>query len=392
MRLLFLAPSPPLPSAGGGSLRMYHMVRTLGHRFELDLVGPALTGSAEATELLRGHCREIEFVPPRIGPLRRMVRLGPYEHDPAMAEAIERRLTTTTYDAVQVEKPAMLVYLPPRLEVPVILDIWAYGLAGAIRALRHEPGFLARTRNLIRLARFSIFDRFCWPALSGILVVSEIDRQRCLKARPGTKVRMIPNGVDCAVVRPEDRPARRQPRPPVIVFTGDMSFAPNIEAAVLLARSIFPKVRALNPDVQLHVVGRTPHPRVQSLSGPGIKVIGEVRDMVPYLQEAMVFVAPHFTGAGTRTKVLEAMAAGLPIVTTSVGIEGIEAQPAVHVLIADDPEGIAAAVSRLLGDAPARKDLATAARRLAEERYDWGRCLAPLVELYASLGTGHEGP
>ena len=113
--------------------------------------------------------------------------------------------------------------------------------------------------------------------------------------------------------------------------------------------------------------------------------------MVPYLQEAMVFVAPHFTGAGTRTKLLEAMAAGLPIVTTSVGIEGIEAQPAVHVLIADDPEGIAAAVSRLLGDAPARKDLATAARRLAEERYDWGRCLAPLVELYASLGTEHEG-
>lgn len=383
MRLFVLVPNPPSPRTGGGSLRMLHMVRFLGERFDVDLVAPALDGAEEAERQLRGVCRDIEFVPPSPGRLRRrLLRLGPYEKDPALADAIRRRLATGAYAALQVEKTAMLPYLPAGTRIPIVLDIWAYGLTGALRALRHERGIATRARNLLRVVRFGAFDAFCWPTTHCILVVSEVDRQRCVRARPGRSVLVVPNGVDCAAVRPGPF---RDGEPPSVLFTGDMSFAPNVDAALLLASRIFPEVQRVDPDAALHIVGRNPDRRLLALRGPGITVTGEVADMTPYLHAATVYVAPQFTGAGTRTKVLEAMAAGLPIVTTSVGIEGIAAGHDREVLIVDDPAATVAGILRLLADPTERRRLGAAARRLAEDRYDWSRCLAPLETLYAGL-------
>jgi glycosyltransferase involved in cell wall biosynthesis len=362
---------------------MYHMARFLGERFDLDLVAPALPGVTEADRLLRDHCRTLEFVPPAPGAVRRRVmRLGPYEKDPALANAIHRRLATDTYAAVQVEKPAMLPYVPRDIRTPLVLDTWAFGLTGALRAFRQQPGVVTRTRNLLRLIRFSAFDAFGWPPTYCILVVSEVDRQRCLRARPGANVLVVPNGVDCAMVRPG--PFRDGGRP-ILLFTGDMAFAPNVDAAILLASRIFPEVRRRYADAELRLAGRNPDSRILALCAPGITVTGEVTEMLPHLQAATVFVAPHTTGAGTRTKLLEAMAAGLSIVTTRVGIEGIEASHDREVLIADDPAATVAAIVRLLAEPAERRRLGTAARRLAEERYDWSRCLAPLEDLYAGL-------
>ena len=362
---------------------MLHMVRFLGQRFPLDLVAPALPGMEEAESLLRNVCSSMVFVPPRPSyPWRRFVRLGPYETDPSLASTIHSRLATQGYSAVQVEKPAMLPYLPKDLRTPIILDTWAYGLAVPLRALRHEAGVLIRARNLLQLIRFSIFDTFCWPDTSCILVVSEEDRIRCQQERPGRKVLVIPNGIDCAAVKPK---AWGRESPPVVLFTGDMGFAPNVDAAILLASRLFPEIRRNHPDAELRLVGRNPESRVRRFSGTGITVTGEVPDMTPHLHQATIYVAPHFTGAGTRTKLLEAMAAGLPIVTTTVGIEGIDAAHERHVLIADDPPSLIAAMNRLLGDASERVRLGTAARQLVEERYDWSTCLAPLEALYKNL-------
>src|SRR5213594_2238906 len=383
MRLLFLAPSPPSPCRGGGSLRMYHIVRYLGERYDLDLVAPALEGVEEAENLVGKVCSDMEFVTPSSGGvLRRVIRVSPYVKDPALAYAVRRRLETRAYSAVQVEKPAMLPYLPKDLPMPIILDTWAYGLAGPLRALRHEAGILTRARNLLQFIRFSIFDAFCWPETSCILVVSEEDRIRCQQERPGRKVLVIPNGIDCAAVKPK---AWGRESPPVVLFTGDMGFAPNVDAAILLASRLFPEIRRNHPDAELRLVGRNPESRVRRLSGTGITVTGEVTDMTPHLHQATIYVAPHFTGAGTRTKLLEAMAAGLPIVTTSIGIEGIDAAHERDVLIGDDPPSLVLAVERLLGDASERVRLGTAARQLVEERYDWSTCLAPLEALYKNL-------
>ncbi len=362
---------------------MYHMVRYLGERYDLDLVAPAVEGVEETENLLGKFCSEMEFVPPSLGgALRRVFRVSPYVKDPALAYAVRRRLETRTYLAVQIEKPAMLPYLPVGLQVPVILDTWAYGLAGPLRAIQHEAGIVTRARNVLRLARLAAFDALCWPETHCILVVSDVDRVRCLQARPGRNVLVVPNGIDCAAIKPKTSGRESQP---VILFTGDMGFAPNVDAAILLASRLFPEIRRSHPDAELRLVGRNPESRVRRLSGTSITVTGEVTDMTPHLHQATIYVAPHFTGAGTRTKLLEAMAAGLPIVTTTVGIEGIDAAHERHVLIADDPPSLIAAMNRLLGDASKRVRLGTAARQLVEERYDWSTCLAPIEALYKNL-------
>jgi glycosyltransferase involved in cell wall biosynthesis len=276
----------------------------------------------------------------------------------------------------------MLPYLPSGLRPPVVLDTWSFGLAGPLRALRQERGLSRRVGNLVRLVRFGLYDACCWPETFCILVVSEADRARCARERPGRKALVVPNGVDCAAVTPgPSSPAG----PPVVLFTGDMGFEPNVEAAELLAGRLFPDIRRAHPGAELRLVGRNPDVRVRRLAGPGVTVVGGVADMVPHLRAATVYVAPHFTGAGTRTKLLEAMAAGCAIVTTGIGIEGIEAVDGREVALADDGPALAAAVVRLLGDADARGRLGAAARRLAEARYDWARCLAPLEALYEPL-------
>lgn len=383
MRLLFVAPAPPCPNVGGGALRMYHMARFLGRRFAVDLVAPALEDAETARRLLQPFCGEIELVPPAARPAwRRRLHVGPYESDPAMREAVRRRLQSGRYAVVHVEKPAALPVLPRQVSVPIVLDTFAYGLGGAVRALRHERGGLTPVRNLVRLLRYAAFDAFCWPATHCVLVVSDGDRARCLKQRPGRRVLVVPNGVDCAAIRPG--PARDGARP-VFLFTGDLSFDPNVHAACTLISDIFPRLRDQFPEAELRLVGRNPHPRILAIRGPGVAIAADVPEMLPHLQDAAVYLAPLLTGAGTRTKLLEAMAAGLPIVTTSVGLEGIAARDGTEVRIAEDADGMAAAATRLLREPAEGRRLGQAARQLAEERYDWPKCLAPLTSLYGEI-------
>jgi len=383
MRLLFLAPAPPSDRHGGGALRMLHLVRYLGQRFEVDLVAPALDGRQEAEQLLGKVCAEMEFVPVRESSrLSRLGHLGPYQTDPAVVEAVHRRIGTRHYQAIQVEKPAMLPYLPKEHGLPIVLDLWAYGLIGPWRAVKHERGGLARMRNLIRLVRFGFFDTFCWPSLFSLLVVSQEDSVRCGRARPRQRTVIVPNGVDCSAVIGK---LAYDASHPVLVFTGDMSFQPNIDAAIFLEQEVFPVIRRKHPDAELRFVGRNPGPRILAMAQRGIVVTGGVSNVLPYLHEATVYVAPHFTGAGTRTKLLEAMAAGLPIVTTTVGIEGIAAQPGRDVLIADTITDTIDSLLRLLASVEDRRRFGLAARQVAEARYDWNRCLFPVEQLYRDL-------
>lgn len=385
MRVLYLAPAPPAPTTGGGSLRMYHMIKYLGARVELDLVAPAGPAAEEAERLCKPHCRELEFAPPsRTGWTRRLLRVSPYETDAGLLAAVNRRLSSRPYGAIHVEKPAMLPYVPRRTSIPVVLDIWAYGLIGPLRALRHQRGLLPRLRTLIQLGRFAFFDAFSWPQTACLLLVSEIDRRRCARMRPDRRTLVVPNGVDCSAFRP---PASRPTGAPVVLFSGDMSFAPNIDAAVLLATRVFPAIRRRHPTAELRLAGRRPDAAVLRLAGPGITVTGEVADMTEELHRATVYLAPHFTGAGTRTKILEALASGLAIVTTTTGIEGIDAEADRHVLIADDIPGLATSAITLLDEERRRIELGDAARRLAETRYDWPRCLEPLGRWYRDMAS-----
>ena len=382
-RLLFLAPVPPSDHQGGGPLRMLHLLRFLGSRFPVDLIAPAVDGWQDAQRSLQSVCAETTFVPPQ-GPglLDRLGRVSPYAKDRALASVVRERLASGVHGAVHVEKLGMMASLPPQMAIPVVLDIWSYGLPGPLGIFTKGGGTTGRPKPFVRRLKLGLYDRWCWPLTSCVTVVSEEDRIRCETAHPGQRVLVLPNGVDCQAIRPKSDHAMTSP---VLLFTGDMGAEPNVEAATVLATEVFPAIRREFPKAELRLVGRNPDLRVARLAGQGIIVTGAVPDMQVHLRAATIYVAPHFTASASRTKLLEAMAAGLPIISTSLGIEGMKVQPGRDLLVADQPVDMIESIQTLLASQPDRERFAQAARHMAEVWYDWSRCLWPLEPLYQNL-------
>lgn len=361
---------------------MLHLLRFLGSRFQVDLIAPASEGWEEAQRSLQGVCAETMFVRPR-GPglLDRIGRVTPYAKDRALASVVRERLASGVYGAVHVEKLGMMPSLPAQMAIPVVLDMWSFGLS-PLRILTSVEGTTGRSRQLVRRLKLGWYERWYWPLIHCVTVVSEEDRVRCEGAHPGQRVLVVPNGVDCHAIRPKLDHAMTSP---VLLFTGDMGAEPNVEAATVLATEVFPAIRGEFPKAELRLVGRNPDPRVVRLAGQGIMVTGAVPDMQVHLRAATIYVAPHFTGTASRTKLLEAMAAGLPIITTSLGIEGMKGQPGRDLLVADQPADMIESIQTLLASQPDRERFAQAARHMAEIWYDWSRCLWPLEPLYQRL-------
>lgn len=192
---------------------------------------------------------------------------------------------------------------------------------------------------------------------------------------------LVPNGVDVNEVRPTPLPANHR-----IVFTGRLDWQPNVEGLKWFCRLVLPRVRAQVPAVELDIVGFKPVADVLGLRDRGIEIHPDVPSTLPYLHRARVAVVPLHVGSGTRLKALEALAAGRPVVGTSIGLAGLELESWRTGVIADDPNQTAAAVARLLLDDKGAAALALAGRRHVEERFDWRKIAAGFVGEMLALG------
>ena len=194
------------------------------------------------------------------------------------------------------------------------------------------------------------------------VVCSELDARR--SGLPG--VRVVPNGYP-SPDRPVGRPAVSSP--PVIVFQGTLRYPPNADAARYLVEQVGPRLRALVPGVQIRLVGVAPPALADLEDPPTVTLTGRVADITDELSRADIILIPLRYGSGTRVKILEAFAHRIPVVSTSIGAEGLEVRPGTHLLVADDPEGLATACARLLGDDALRHALVEKAHALFVERY-----------------------
>ena len=205
---------------------------------------------------------------------------------------------------------------------------------------------------------------------------------------PGLGALVVPNGVDYG------GPPPPSPAPhPVVFFAGKLDYRPNVDACEWLVEEIMPRVRERVPDALLVLAGRDPAPAVRRLAGPLVEVTGALSadDLARRRSQAWVETVPLRMGSGVRFKALEAMAAGIPLVATTLGAAGTGAVPGRHALIADTAPDLAAAIAGLLPDPRRRAALATAARSLAAERHSWERITPRLLDLYDRLQRDHGG-
>ena len=175
-----------------------------------------------------------------------------------------------------------------------------------------------------------------------------------------------------------------------MLFTGTIRYFPNKDAVLYFYNEIFPLIKRAIPEVKFYVVGNQPPKNVIKLASSGdVVVTGRVEDVRPYFDKSAVFVCPLRSGSGMQAKILEAMAMGVPVVTTSLGFEALDAVAGRDILVADDPKRFAEEVIRLVKDRDLRQYIAQNARKLVEEKYDWSSIVERLEAVYESIKPHH---
>ena len=310
------------------------------------------------------------------------------------ASLLAETLRAGRFDTVQLEGVHLMEYLPVIRQAPgtpaIVID-WHNMESEAMR--RYAGGgahwlkraAARRTAELIERAEDRLID-----ARSTHTVTSERERRKLLTRRPGTNIQVIPNGVDtgyysAAKIAEARRASGQDGSKPTLLFVGSMDYHANIDAAVWFARTAWPEIARNHPDLRFTIVGRDPAPEVRALASDRIRVTGTVEDVRPYYATAAAAVAPIRCGGGTRLKILEAMAAGVPVVSTRLGAEGIEAENGVHLLLADSAPEIAAAVGCVASSSEISSRMAQAARSLVCGKYDWSVIGRKLFDIHGNL-------
>lgn len=401
MKVLLLLPQLPYPPRQGAAIRNYHFLRWLAGRHEVYLL--AVSAAGEPPAHLHELCAGIRLVPPpkRRGSdrLRDLVRsplpdLALRLYSPALERALLAWLEEERFDLVQVEclettlpwlhaSESLAARLRPRLAV---FDDHNAEYLLQWRAFRNDVGaprrWSAAAYSLVQAAKLRRYERRLLRAFDRVIAVSREDAEALRGLAPGLSPVVIPNGVDCEyfAYTPPAGKGRRRPR---VVFTGTMDYRPNVDAVVWFARAVLPLVRREVPDASFLVVGANPASAVRRLGREsGVEVTGAVADVRPYLAQSGAYAVPMRIGGGVRLKALEAMATGLPLVSTGLGCAGIEAEPGRHYLRADDAATFARCLVEVLTGKLTCEPLVAEARRLMEEHYDWRRLCPALAEVY----------
>lgn len=285
------------------------------------------------------------------------------------ARAAEVWLEDATDEPVFVEQLFMYSYVPERLRSRIVLDTQNYETL-RIRAIAQSEGGIGR-RSVARLQVGAVerYENDVLRSVGTILAVSAPEAEAFERIAPG-RVHIVPNGVDVDAITPSSIP----PLSRGLLFLGSLTYSANRDALRYFVEKIAPLLT--DAQVSVTVVGSAPAKAVHETAARSpvpVKVAGYVADLGPYLSSSRAMVVPLRHGAGTRLKILEALAWGLPVVTTSIGGAGLNLVDGEHALIADDPEAFAAAVERLVSDDELWTRISHAGRSLVEQSYGWSR-------------------
>jgi glycosyltransferase involved in cell wall biosynthesis len=394
-RVLAITSEPPWPLNSGGHLRTFHLLQALARSTDLRLLCP-VESSQTTCEPLRDAGIEVVAVPVGArtpwGETQRIVGTivdnEPYvlyrRHAwPTVLTAWREQIASGWPDVLYLDHLDSLLYRSAGGGIPSVIDLHnIYSLL--VRRTAHEETNVVKRLFLRREAwLLSRLEHRAARECDALLAVSDVEAGYFRSL--GATVHTVPNGVDCGALA--DMPAGRDGEP-AMLFVGTMSWAPNAAAARFLAHDVLPRLRRLIPDATLLVVGREPPADLAALNGrDGVEVTGGVEDVKPYLRRSAVLAVPLEAGGGTRLKVLEAFAAGLPVVSTRTGVEGVVAVPD-RDFVSAERQDFADAVHALLVDRAAGARLAASARKLAARLYDWPKVGAVAVQVIERLAAG----
>lgn len=386
MKVLFLTSRLPYPPDRGDRLRAFHFLRHFAQEHEVTLVS-FIASEAERPFLdsLRPYCHALHTV--QLSPFRSALTVGLnlwrgdplqalYYRSTEMQTLVNGLLAQEAFDVAYVHLFRMAQYVQnwPGQRIVDLTDVISREIS---RSLAYR-GLMWRIIYTIEQPRIVRYEQWVARTFEESWLISDGDRDVLAAACPEGKIVVIPNGVDTEGLRPLGQP----PKPHQLMFVGHMGVFHNVDAASYLAYEILPLVRQQIPTATLDIVGSSPSERVQALAQlPGVVVRGFVPDLNACLNETAVFVAPLRFAAGVQNKVLEAMAAGRPVVTSSIVNEGLGAQAGQELLVADGAKATAQAVIQLLQDVSLQARLGQAGRAFVQSRFSWSTASHRLSEI-----------
>lgn len=395
MKILMVFHAPPYPPDIGPSRRHYHVLMETLKRHDVSVLS---LGSEEDRAALIAHtgldAGRVRFVESNRGHAAKVARSGYYlctgrsHFHRLYRRAFQRQMgdlaRARPFDAAYFSTVMLGCYTLPR-DLPLVGDTHNVEHDNLARAAAESTEWWRRCGFRVQASLTRGEERRHLRRFSLVCATSERDRALFERLAPGTRVRVVPNGIDLE----KYRPVASTPEPASMLFTGLMSYYPNEHAAVRFATRILPLVRARLPRARLRIVGANPGPAVRALASDHVEVTGRVPDVRPYYADAQVFVVPLSIGGGTRVKVLESMAMGVPVVSTPLGCEGLDVSDGASALLADSDRAFADAVLRVLTTEGVRAGLVAAGRAVAE-RYDWRRIGSVLNDALCSVVAANE--
>ena len=397
LQVLILSAEPPYPPTyGGARIRLYHLIKQLAPQHDLTLLTLLETPEdRDFLPFLQPFCRKIlafDHPEPTERPsLRDRLRAPAYRlsYSRPMAVALINELRDGNYTLVHADTSRMAVYTPLLQGHHKIIA----ATDSATLALRNQTplarGFRAQVRARYLQSLVTRYERTNYREYDAGVTVATRDAEVIRHLCPALPVTVIPNGVNPDFFNHLPTSAEDDLR---LIFTGTLDYDSNVDAVLWFTRQILPSIRGVVPQAHFHVVGRNPTSKILDLVNPsaGVTVAGFIPDLRPALALAAVYVCPLRMGAGMKNKLLEAMAMGKAIVTTSEGASGNVGRDGQHFLVADDPADFAAAVVTLLRDPQRRQELGAAAQQLVRENYSWERAGAAFHQLYLDVAGGRQ--
>lgn len=390
MKILFLSLRFPYPPHRGDRIRAYHFIKQLARHHSVTVVSFFESDQeVDNVKHLQSFCDQIESVRfhhgrARLNSLLHCLSNCPlqvyYWFVPQMQRAIFRLLDKHSYDLIHAQLFRMGQYVPHVQGVPKMLDLCdSLGLNLSRRAALDKNlirSLVKLEAKRVRHYEVEIMNSFDWGT-----VAAPIDRDYLLKQDDTLKLSVVPMGVDLEHFQPSSTEYSSH-----ILFTGTMNYFPNWDAVLYFHSDIFPLVQEAHPDTIFYVVGNSPPNRIRKLaSQKNVVVTGYVPETRPYFDDAAVFVSPMRAGSGLQVKNLEAMAMGVPVVTSSLGAMGLDARVGKDLLVGDTPEEFAKHIIDLIEFSDYRQSVGTAGRNLVEEKYSWDILVQRLEGVYSQI-------
>jgi polysaccharide biosynthesis protein PslH len=396
VKLLFLTSRLPFPPYRGDKLKIFNLIKYLSARHEVHLLS-FIQHKAEAAFAgdLLGWCTSVDFVylPAWQSLINCGLRIGgpepfqvAYFRSSMMKRSLAKKIAAIHPDVIHTHLIRMAPYTMDVEETPRILDLTD---AVSLYLDRYRSATSSRIRRWVLGIEHSRMLRFekAISRFDQALVCSSVDREVLLENIPSARVNLLYNGIDLDTFTDDGSVAQYPNR---IIFTGNMSYFPNADGAQFLVHDIFPHVKRQCPDAELYLVGQSPPRKVLALEREDVHVTGFVKDIRTEYLKSAVAVSPIRFGAGTLNKVLEPLAMGIPVVSTSIGIQGLDLNVGTDILVSDQPEQFADNIVALLRAHHLQNRIYSATREKIRAKFSWMEIGRNLESYYEQVSVARD--